>query len=227
MLSIICAYRNRTKRLENFIKNCKEFYPNSEIIIVEQKNSYYFLKGQLYNIGFNNSSGALLAFIDVDMYFDKAFNLQEYTQKGTIGCYPYTTIHQVIDGSVLKPLSIWKNSPGGFYVIPRQMYIDVNGHSNLYIGFGWEDRDIQQRANLTKRYDNMLYHIKHPMGHSNKELKRNEKIFTTAHLRDIQLDGLKQTTCECLVECSDQVKKINVSVINVVSDFIYKNLLVI
>ena len=122
---------------------------------------------------------------------------------------------------------------GAFLFGKKDDFINVNGFSNLYLGWGCEDNEISCRLcnnnNLRptlKHLDQELGHITHPKRSYPNIYKRNHDILLKRLSRNIQDDGIKQTTYEIKLKWSlDNVTYINVANIGVCNDFKYKNLL--
>lgn len=185
-LSIICAYRNRPDRIDTFVSSFSSLYPDAELVVIEQMDNKLFNKGFLYNAGTLYCCGDILAFIDVDIRIKECIPLHLLDEP----FYPYTRIIQCdADIKEVESKKRWVDCPGGFYVVPKQLCISVNGHSNLFSGHGWEDTNFKNRANIQKRLDNTIYHIEHPQfTHTSAENKKNRLQYNKQV--DSQLDGL-------------------------------------
>ena len=140
-LAIIIPYRNRKKQLDRFVKHTDKFFSDKDIdchiFVVEQLDDKPFNQGKLLNIGFiKNKDFDYFAFHDVDLLpqdvdysypKDKPIHLGGYTSE-----YDYQL--QFADYF------------GGVTLFTREQYELVNGRSNNYWGWGFEDDDLLFRC---------------------------------------------------------------------------------
>ena len=136
-LGIIVPYRNRYEHLEKFKKSIVEYldsnsYDNYVIIIVEQDNAKLFNRGILLNIGFKEAKRLncnYVVFHDVDMLpIDVDYS------------YSDTPIHLATDNIPFESYF------GGITLFPTDIFEKINGFSNLYWGWGFEDDDLRYRC---------------------------------------------------------------------------------
>lgn len=136
-LGIIVPYRNRINHLEEFKKSTTNYlnnkgYTNYVIIIVEQDNAKLFNRGMLLNIGFKEAKKLrcdYVVFHDVDMLpIDVDYS------------YSDTPIHLATDNIPFKSYF------GGITLFPSELFEKINGFSNLYWGWGFEDDDLRYRC---------------------------------------------------------------------------------
>ena len=161
-LSIIVPYRNREKHLATFVPYMNEFmkrkHPNLkyEIFLIEQDGDKLFNRQKLLNIGFDLTKDdfTYFCFHDVDMLpisnCDYSFNgyptrvwsfLSQRDQKREM-----EKKNRPKDG-LIKPVSFG----GGIVILGKQDFIDLNGYSNNYYGWGPGDRDMFKRCCLHKK----------------------------------------------------------------------------
>lgn len=143
-LGLIVPYRNRPDQLEQFIPYMKSYFSEHEIhdyeiIIVEQAEGKDFNRGALLNIGFLEALRLdcdYVSFHDLDMlpvradysYSDRVSQLaQEFLPKSARRSIPY----DYFGGVTLFPVDIFRN---------------INGYSNEYWGWGYEDNDLLLRC---------------------------------------------------------------------------------
>lgn len=162
-LTVLVPYKNREENLKIFIPYIRNFLKNNlkdttfKIVIIEQCNDKSFNKGVLFNAGFILTSGSTdyYALHDVDQlpisanysYNDKPFHL----------CT--NAIEQSNNGKFLNPYKdTGYQQKGGAIIINKDNYIEANGHSNNYWGWGCIDDDFSIRLNFCKvglwRYNN-------------------------------------------------------------------------
>lgn len=229
LVSIIIPTRG-PNQLDKVIKNYNEIYPNmnKEFIIVEQTDDDLFRKGALYNIGVSLSSGKYIALADNDIVHLRPVNwIREFeTRKRAIVGFSHIT-QLSFDGDELKKeepkLHPW--SFGGFVFLSRKMYEMVNGYSNLYANWGFEDNDWAERIEYVRLMQD-LGHITHPKRDIDPDgIARNKKIFDTRLERDNMLDGYLQTVADYkIVDVRDGITTVEVKNIRVTEDFKYKDL---
>ena len=159
-LGIIVPYRNRHHHLNEFKKHIISYldsnsYEDYVIIIVEQDNARLFNRGMLLNIGFREAKKHncdYVVFHDVDMlplyvnysYYDKPLHL--------------ATDFLLEEGE--KERTIFDEYFGGVTMFPVDTFEKIDGYSNKYWGWGYEDDDLRFRCEQnniplkTKRIEN-------------------------------------------------------------------------
>lgn len=136
-LGIIVPYRNRYEHLIIFKKIITDYletnnYFNYRIIIVEQDNAKLFNRGKLCNIGFIESERQkcdYVIFHDVDIL---PINV-DYS-------YSNNPIHLISDNIPFESYF------GGVTLFPSGIFKKINGYSNNYWGWGFEDDDLRYRC---------------------------------------------------------------------------------
>jgi len=143
-LGIIVPYRDRFTQLIEFRLAIKAFFRNKEIdyklFIVEQDDAKLFNRGKLLNIGFKLAKKAkcdYVCFHDVDMLPTKVD-------------YSYSE-HPVHLASILvnednTQKTIFEQYFGGVTLFPTETFDKINGYSNEYWGWGFEDDDLLWRC---------------------------------------------------------------------------------
>ena len=136
-LGIIVPYRNRFEHLEQFKQHITTYlnangYDNYELIIVEQDDAKLFNRGILLNIGFKEANKLkcdYVVFHDIDMLpVDVDYS------------YSDTPIHLATDNIPFESYF------GGITLFPSELFEKINGFSNLYWGWGFEDDDLRYRC---------------------------------------------------------------------------------
>jgi len=193
-LSIIVSYRNREDELEQFLPHmnnyCKYLNIDYHIYIVNQNDDEDFNKGLLYNIGVKilTNKKTFLCFHDVDTIPLKGTNYYKPEDGEINHLYGYT------------------NTLGGVFTINYDDYININGFSNKYYNWGFEDNDFYRRAVnnniiinnnfLYERYDkNCFKELNEDKEAPVKKMslittKKNKKIFEKNILYEI--DGINE-----------------------------------
>lgn len=145
-LGIIVPYRNRIEHLLKFKRQIIRYldsnsYKNYVVIIVEQDDAKLFNRGMLLNIGFKEAKKRgcdYVIFHDVDMlpenvdysYSDKPLHL--------------STDFTFEEGE--KPRTIFDEYFGGVTLFPVNLFEEIDGYSNKYWGWGYEDDDLRLRC---------------------------------------------------------------------------------
>jgi hypothetical protein len=147
-LGVIVPYRNREEHLKEFKKKIIKYLKRNdisfEIIIVNQDDGKLFNRGMLLNIGFTYAEKYecdYVVFHDVDMipiYVDYS--------------YPKTPVHlasNLWNGNNeirKKKIPISDEYFGGVTMFNMSDFKKINGYSNKYWGWGYEDTDLLLRC---------------------------------------------------------------------------------
>lgn len=145
-LGIIVPYRNRFDHLEQFKKSIVDYldsnsYENYVIIIVEQDDAKLFNRGMLLNIGFKEAKEHgcdYVVFHDVDM-------LPEYVNYSYSEKPLHLSTNFVLEEGE-KPRTIFDEYFGGVTLFPIDKFEEIDGYSNKYWGWGYEDDDLRLRC---------------------------------------------------------------------------------
>lgn len=144
-LGIIVPYRDREEQLEEFIDYLDKFVNFDNIleptlIVVNQRDRKKFNRGKLLNIGFIEAKKQgcdYVIFHDVDMLPVKA----DYTYSDK----PLQLANEfVADGDFNRVIQ--RNYFGGVTLFPVEDFEKINGYSNKYKGWGFEDDDLLLRC---------------------------------------------------------------------------------
>ena len=145
-LGIIVPYRNRFEHLQQFKEHITSYldsnsYDDYVVIVVEQDDANLFNRGMLLNIGFKEAKKQqcdYVVFHDVDMlplyvnysYYDKPLHL--------------ATNFVLEEGE--KDRTIFDEYFGGVTLFPSDVFEKIDGYSNKYWGWGYEDDDLRFRC---------------------------------------------------------------------------------
>lgn len=144
-LGIIVPYRKREEQLSIFKQHLTEYLDNSlkipyVIIIVDQVDNKKFNRGKLLNIGYleaKKRNCTYVVFHDVDMLPVEVS--YEYSD------YPLQLANSFIkDGDFNR--TIQRNYFGGVTLFKVEDFDSINGYSNKYKGWGFEDDDLLHRC---------------------------------------------------------------------------------
>lgn len=139
-LAVIVPYRNRKTQLTRFLKHMESYLSNYtyQIFIIEQFDDKPFNRGKLLNIGYKiacENNCDYFVFHDVDMlpykvdysYTDKPLHLATHLQENDYE----TTFFDYF---------------GGVTLFNKEDFATINGYSNDYWGWGFEDDDLLIRC---------------------------------------------------------------------------------
>lgn len=143
-LGIIIPYRDRYEQLEIFRKHIFGYLSPKglkfELIIVEQDNEKLFNRGMLLNIGFKYAEEIgcdYVVFHDVDMLpIDVDYSFSEIPLHLATGFEPNQHMNRTLFDTYF----------GGVTLFPVKEFNKINGYSNKYWGWGYEDDDLLLRC---------------------------------------------------------------------------------
>ena len=140
-LGIIVPYRARAGHLRKFRESITEYFStlniDYELIVVEQLGHTPFNRGKLLNVGFKEAQSKrcdYVVFHDVDMLPVEV----DYS-------YSDVPIHMATD-FVDEKQETFSTYFGGVTMFPSKTFVDINGYSNEYWGWGFEDDDLLYRC---------------------------------------------------------------------------------
>lgn len=143
-LGVIVPYRDRYEHLVSFknsiIKHLTLKGVDFELIVVEQDNAAAFNRGKLLNIGFLEAEKLkcnYVVFHDVDMIPIDA----DYSYSAV----PLHLATKFISSAKTKRI-IFDEYFGGVTMFPTELFRRINGYSNEYWGWGFEDNDLLYRC---------------------------------------------------------------------------------
>ena len=144
-LGVIVPYRNRHAHLVKFKKTIIKYLNSKnidfELIIVEQDDAKLFNRGMLLNIGFKEAKKLkcnYVVFHDVDMlpiYVD-------YSYSDT----PIQMATNFVKENDDKVRTIFDEYFGGVTMFSIEDFERIDGYSNKYWGWGYEDNDLLLRC---------------------------------------------------------------------------------
>ena len=144
-LAVIVPYRDREEQLELFIEEITNYLDSTldneyVIIVSEQIDQKKFNRGKLLNIGFLKAveEGCdYVIFHDVDMLPLEV----DYSYDNK----PLQIANEFVDDGEFTR-EIQRNYFGGVTLFPVEDFQEINGYSNLYKGWGFEDDDLLERC---------------------------------------------------------------------------------
>jgi len=145
-LGIIVPYRDRYEQLINFKKSLINYLyhknVNFELIIIEQDDAKMFNRGKLLNIGFLYAKKLkcdYVVFHDIDMLpVDVDYS------------YSNAPIHLATNYITTENFKriVFDQYFGGVTLFPNELFEKINGYSNEYWGWGYEDDDMLYRCQI-------------------------------------------------------------------------------
>jgi hypothetical protein len=144
-LGIVVPYRDRYEDLVLFKKEIAEYLKNKgiiyELIIVEQDKAKTFNRGKLLNIGFMYAKRMkcdYVIFHDIDMIpLDCDYGYEDY---------PVHLSSNFVSTHPTFKRTVFDEYFGGVTLFPVNLFEDINGYSNEYWGWGYEDDDLLFRC---------------------------------------------------------------------------------
>ena len=143
-LAIIVPYRDREEHLAKFVPHMEKFLSDKEIdfkiFIVEQGNDRPFNRGWLINVGYDISSQQgfdYFCFHDVDMLPEDKTCDYSWVDKPT---------HLASRLSKFNYRLVYPEYFSGVTLFNKEHFEWINGYSNKYWGWGFEDDDLLYRC---------------------------------------------------------------------------------
>lgn len=146
-LGIIVPFRNRHEQLEIFLMEMTKYLLDKdiryEIYVIEQDDAKQFNRGMLLNIGFvyaEKFKCDYVIFHDIDMLPVEV----DYS-------YSDIPLHMATDFIMdddEKNREIFDEYFGGVTLFPVEIFRKINGYSNKYWGWGYEDNDLLLRCKI-------------------------------------------------------------------------------
>ena len=200
-LGLIVPYRNREKQLKIFKRRIQMFLHRDSgfeytIIVVNQIDRKKFNRGKLLNIGFLEAEKQgcdYVIFHDVDMIPVKGTYM--YDDK------PLELVGEFVDRSSKFKRVIQPNYFGGVTLFPIEQFRKINGYSNKYKGWGFEDDDLLLRCReLGIPLDTLAYR-----SYKNND---NRALYFNGKNSYIKLDNTIKTVRSFSIVCSFYPDKI-------------------
>lgn len=161
--SFIFCYRNREEHLKILIPHLRDLLDNVwvtpkteyEIIVVEQNDNKKFRRANLLNEGVKVAKGEIVILHDIDYYPTEEV---AYWASDTDVFLPVKTVQFVYNSLKPKPIqevpggyrhfkdSVDDNFFGGVCCFRRDAFMEINGFSHLFTGWGFEEADLRERV---------------------------------------------------------------------------------
>jgi hypothetical protein len=144
-LGIIVPYRDRQKHLKEFSRRIVRYLEKTNIdfhvFVIEQDFARLFNRGMLLNVGFKYAEKFgcdYVVFHDVDMlpiHVDYSYDDK-----------PLHLANNFLNDDIYSPKETFDEYFGGVTMFPIEQFKKVNGYSNKYWGWGYEDTDLLYRC---------------------------------------------------------------------------------
>jgi hypothetical protein len=183
-LSIIVPYRARQQHLRDFVAHLRGYFARDKldkaipyrVLIVEQEPGLPFNRGALLNIGFilEREQSDYVCFHDVD-YLPIWADYSWTEQPSRIIWYGADWRPIASGHSDLHTANDREHFFGAVILTPNEAFERVNGYSNRYWGWGFEDLDLRRRflaANIGISRRDGTYS---PLYHDNLGFQRDGK----------------------------------------------------
>jgi len=213
-LKIVVPYRDREKQLRQFLPHIRDYFAGRgtpyHIVIAEQAEGLPFNRGAIKNAGFLlGAESDYTCFHDIDYLPLEADYSWTDSPAGLVWAgaesIPIKASGQT---QYIKP--DMSKFFGGAVLMPNALFQQVDGYSNQYWGWGYEDTDLVSRfqaANITVarrrgsfrplRHDNEGYEAD---GFLNETAARNRALYLKKWQRGLphQADGFSTLSYEVL-----------------------------
>jgi hypothetical protein len=153
-LSIVVPYRAREQHFNQFVPHLCAYFARDKldrnipyrVLFVEQEPGLPFNRGALNNIGFalTRLESDYVCFHDVD-YLPIWADYSWSDQPGPIVWHGVENRPIARDTSNVVLKIAAENFFGAVLLMPNAVFQEVNGFSNKYWGWGWEDLDLKKR----------------------------------------------------------------------------------
>ena len=193
-LTIVVPYRDRAAHLDLFLPHICAFFSRAvaeratglDILVVEQGNAAPFNGGLLKNIGFDLARGRCteVCFHDVD-YLPIWVDYSKPTGLTPLVWYGAER-RPLVPGGALQIEQRRDLFFGGVVLIPARNFAAVNGYSNEYWGWGYDDVDLLARCVCAGVAIDRRKGTFHPIDHVNAGFSADGSL-SEAHLRNRQL----------------------------------------
>ncbi|XP_026321376.1 beta-1,4-N-acetylgalactosaminyltransferase bre-4-like isoform X2 [Hyposmocoma kahamanoa] len=145
-VAIFVPYRDREEHLAIFLRHIHPFLIKQQleygIYVIEQLGNRDFNKGILYNAVFLEVQG--LSPAGWDCYVFQDIDLLPLDLRNLYSC-PINPRHMSVAVDSLENRLMYRNMFGGVTILSAAQFLEVNGYSNMYWGWGGEDDDMSKR----------------------------------------------------------------------------------
>jgi hypothetical protein len=178
-LAIIVPYRDRKQHLKEFIPYMEKMLSDDEIFfeiaIVEQADIKPFNRAKLLNVGFKELENCdYFAFHDVDMLpIDSDYG------------YPEGPTHLASEVEQFNWGLPYDGYFGGVTLFDKESFLNINGYSNEYWGWGAEDDDVLHRC-MIKGIDTYRKDCRYRSLNHDRNIERDQYLQNVSKLQRFQ-----------------------------------------
>lgn len=148
-VAILIPHRNREKHLLYLLHHLHPFLQRQQlhyaIYVIQQAGDATFNRAKLLNVGYlealKDHNWECFIFHDVDLVPENDHNLYVCDKQPK---------HLVVGRNVTGYKLRYKGYFGGVTALTKEQFLQVNGFSNIYWGWGGEDDDLRIRVTLQK-----------------------------------------------------------------------------
>jgi len=153
VLSIVVPYRDRAEHLDSFIPHIMRYFKHDKldrdipfsVTVVQQQDGGSFNAAMLRNAGFDLTREAdYHVFHDVD--YLPIWADYSYCETPARLIWFGAERRPVAPGSNIAVEHEYRKFKGGVILVPRDIFLEVNGYSNEFWGWGWQDTDMANRC---------------------------------------------------------------------------------
>ena len=185
-LTIVVPYRDRPKQYEIFLFHSKIYfnedkldkYLNLKLCFLEQANDKPFNLGSLNNAGFLINEDYLDYIVINNVDFLPMITDYSYSENPMLLIkYGYDNLPIIPskDPRLIVKAPKRENVFLGSILIPKNVFKKVNGYSNSYWGWGFEDTDMKKRLDTNKIKVDYRDGFYQPLIHDNLGYDMNEE----------------------------------------------------
>ena len=198
-LVIVIPYRDRPKQYEIFLFHSKIYfnedkldkYLNLKLCFIEQANDKPFNLGSLNNAGFLINEDYLDYLVVNNIDFLPMIADYRYSESPTLLIkhgYNNLPIVPSKNRRLIVKSPKRENVFLGSVLLPKNIFKKVNGYSNSYWGWGFEDTDMRRRLEVNKININYRDGFYQPLIHDNLgyEINDEKKVVPTKYHIDNQ-----------------------------------------
>ena len=154
-LNIVIPFRARESHLQKFVLTVRAYFARDKfdrnipyrVLIIEQDNELPFNRGVLKNIGFalGRDESDYTCFHDID--YLPIWADYSYPEVPSVILWYGAESRFVAPGrsSGMIHHNDLASFCGGVLLVPNEMFAQINGYSNAYWGWGYEDMDLRNR----------------------------------------------------------------------------------
>ncbi len=195
-LSIIVPYRDRAEHLSTFVGHMLTYFSRDKldrhtpykITIVEQFDDGLFNRGKLSNIGFDLTKDAFDYFCFHDVDFLPIWADYRYPDKPTRIIWHGADVVPYEEGDSVKINHDYERYFGGVVLFTKEHFQRINGYSNAYEGWGFEDNDLRVRCEEAGLGRDLRDGTFRPLHHKNTGMDRTLKFNDVAKANNARFD---------------------------------------